>query len=79
MATNILENNSDHAVIEMTNGDLQALNAIKEKYNFKDIDGVIRFSLAVLTISQKGKLFHETPEGKTEWFEPMDDLVGGSK
>ena len=61
--------------VEFNNGDLDALRNIKKKWKFKDLEGALRFGLAVLTMADNGKLFHEKENGKTERFEPMDDLI----
>lgn len=75
MATQVIKNEKDVLQVEFNNGDLNALNEIKNKWRFKDLESVLRFGLAVLTIAESGKLFHEKTDGKTERFEPMDDLV----
>ncbi len=76
MATKIIKHEDGVLLqVEFNNGDLKALNDIKDKWHFKDLEGVLRFGLAVLTISEDGKLFHEKKDGKTERFEPMDDLI----
>lgn len=61
--------------VEFNNGDLQALRDIKEKWHFKDLESALRFGIAVLTIAEKGKLFHKKTSGKIESLDPIDDLL----
>lgn len=79
MSTKIIntQNQDQEAVIivQFDNGDLDALREIKKKWNFKDLESVLRFGLAVLTISENGRLFHEKADGKSLRFEPMEDLI----
>jgi hypothetical protein len=73
--TTLDSNKAEKVNVEFNNGDLEALRDIKKKWHFKDLESVLRFGLAVLTIAEKGKLFHEKTNGKMERLDPMDDLV----
>ena len=79
MATRVITtDNIDQAnsiTVEFNNGDLEALKNIKSKWKFKDLESALRFGLAVLTITEKGKLLHETENDKIEKLSPTHDLI----
>jgi hypothetical protein len=45
--------------VEISNGDLKALNEIVEKWGFKDVESALRFGVAVMTLSEDSKLYYD--------------------
>jgi hypothetical protein len=60
--------------IEINNGDLQALQRITTEGNFKDVESVLRFAIAVLSVTKDKKLFYENDQGEKVTVEPADSL-----
>lgn len=60
--------------IEISNGDLIALNEIVKRWNFKDIESALRFGVAALSIAKKNALFYENDSGEKIMLEPTDQL-----
>lgn len=60
--------------VEISNGDLQALNKINDEWNFKDIESALRYAVAVLSIAKDKKLFYEKEDGEKVTIEPADSL-----
>lgn len=48
--------NTDGQVVEIYNGDWEALKNLTKKWNFKDEVSALRFALAVLTEAEDGTL-----------------------
>lgn len=67
---------TDRLDVSINNGDLRAINEIKEKMNFKDQASVIRFALAALKVaSDEGELSVLKKDGSTKSLKPIDDLL----
>lgn len=60
--------------IEISNGDLEALNEVVESWGFKDIESALRFGLAALAIAKKKALYYENDRGEKIMLEPTDIL-----
>lgn len=65
---------TDGIVLNVNNGDLEALNNIKDKWNFKSEADVLRFALAVLKQADKQVVYIDQ-EGSKVGLTPSDDLV----
>lgn len=50
--------------LEVDNGDLQAINEVMQKYNFKDEEAMIRFILFVLLKSEKNVVYIDEGDKK---------------
>lgn len=64
----------DKIILEIDNGDLQALKAIESEWDFADESGVFRFALAVLT-KAKDKAVYVDENGKKVALSPGDSLL----
>lgn len=60
--------------VEISNGDLVALNKIIDEWDFKDIESALRYAVAVLSIAKDKKLFYEKEDGEKVTIEPADSL-----
>jgi hypothetical protein len=62
--------------LKVVNGDLTAIKNIKEKWNFKDKESVLRFALAILTkaTSSNNKVYIDE-NGKKTALVPGDALL----
>ena len=60
--------------VEISNGDLLALNKIIDEWDFKDIESALRYAVAVLSIAKDKKLFYEKEDGEKVTIEPADSL-----
>jgi hypothetical protein len=62
------------AKFTINNGDLIALNRIKEQYNLKDSDDVITFAIGVLSKANGGAVSVTSEDGSITKFVPADQL-----
>lgn len=51
---------------EINNGDLEALNTVVDKWNFKNIESALRFAVAVLVKSADSKEINYTDTNKND-------------
>ncbi len=65
----------DHLEITINNGDLRALNQIKEKWHFKDKESILRFAIAALTLTEDGYLYAEQKDGTKRILKPAEELL----
>lgn len=65
---------SEEAKFTIVNGDLAALNRIKQQYGLKDGDNVIVFALGVLSKAEGRPVTIENNDGTTTALLPSDDL-----
>lgn len=66
------ENNK--LVLEVDNGDLEKINSVMEKWNFVDIQSMLRFMVSLLLITERNVLYidkNKLPEGRI----PADHLI----
>ncbi len=61
-------------ILEIDNGDLEALQKIMEEWKFVDEPSVLRFALAVLT-KAKDNAVYVTENGKKVALSPADSLL----
>jgi hypothetical protein len=61
--------------IEISNGDLEALNKVVQKWNFKDQVSALRFALAVLTLTQNGSLYQTNEAGNVVPIRPTPAVI----
>ncbi len=73
MATKIVQEGDTSLTIEYNNGDLAALREIKEKWNFKDLESVLRFGLAVLAETKEGVLCKQEADTSITVLRPTQD------
>jgi len=66
--------NDGVAKYTINNGDLIALNRIKEQYNLKDSDDVITFAIGVLDKAKGGAVSVTNEDGSVVRFLPADQL-----
>lgn len=59
----------------INNGDRKALSAIVENWGFKDDISALRFALALLSVTKRGTLYHDKPEGGKIAVSPADALL----
>lgn len=59
----------------LENGDLKVLDEIKEKWNFKDRESVIRFALAVMSQAKGQALFVMDEKNEKKGLKPSDNLL----
>jgi hypothetical protein len=64
----------DEAKFIITNGDLDALNKIKDQYNLKDGSDVIIFAVGLLSQSGGKAVAVERDDGSTVRLLPADEL-----
>lgn len=64
----------EEAKFTIVNGDLKALNRIKEQYGLKDGDDVIVFALGLLSQAQGRPITITNSDGTTISLLPSDDL-----
>lgn len=69
------QENHDDLQLTINNGDLRALNQIKDKWGFKDNESILRFAIAALTITDDGYLFAEHKDGTRRVLKPAEDLL----
>lgn len=62
------------AKFTINNGDLVALNRIKDQYNLKDSDDVITFAIGVLDKANGGAVSVTQQDGTLMKFVPADSL-----
>ena len=76
----IIKTNNDPETLQVNinNGDLKALNEIKEIWGFKDQESVLRFALAALKITGDGDLF-ALKDGAKRSLKPADELLQKNK
>lgn len=67
--------NTDEFQVVIDNGDLNALEAIRDKWKFKDKESALRFALAVLALTQNGTLLRQHEDGTTKMIIPSDDIL----
>lgn len=65
---------SEEAKFTVVNGDLKALNRIKEQYGLKDGDDVIVFAIGLLSQAEGRPITIENNDGTTTTLLPSDDL-----
>lgn len=61
--------------LAINNGDLKALGEIVEKWGFRDEESALRFALAILSVTQKGTLIQEKPDGASIALKPTESLL----
>ena len=74
MAIKIVSDTDEALNIEINNGDLKALKEIVSKWRFKDKDSALRFAVAILSITDNGKLYQEKDGSKVP-LEPVETLL----
>lgn len=67
---------TEEAKFTVVNGDLKALNRIKEQFGLKDLDDVFVFALGVLSQAEGRPITVERNDGTTTALLPSDDLKG---
>jgi hypothetical protein len=73
--TKISENEDDKLTVNINNGDLRALDEIKQLWGFKDQASVLRFALAALKITHDGDLYAIQKDGTKRLLKPIDELL----
>jgi hypothetical protein len=73
----IIKTKENHDDMELTinNGDLRALNQIKDKWGFKDNESILRFAIAALTLTDDGYLYAEQKDGTRRILKPAEELL----
>jgi uncharacterized protein YfaT (DUF1175 family) len=61
-------------IIEMENGDKKAFEEIKNKWNFKDEEGVLRYMMSLLLKTEDNKLWIKA-NGQQTGVNPADELI----
>lgn len=69
------EQEPDTLTLEINNGDLNALNEIVKKWDFRDSESALRFALAVLTVTKPGTLLQEKEDKNTAALMPTEKLT----
>lgn len=69
----------ERILLEINNGDLEALGTIREKWAFKDEESVLRFALAVLIQAEDNAVSVKTKDGKSTSLRPSDNLLEAKK
>jgi hypothetical protein len=75
MAIERITETDDVLTLEVNNGDLNALSEIQGKWKFKDKESVLRFALAVLSLSSNEGVSIKSKDGNYTILQPGDDLV----
>lgn len=79
MATSASRDNSNpddpKLKITINNGDLAALDRAMKKWDFKDEESLLKFSIAVLLSANGKALYTKTDEGKKQTLSPVDTLL----
>jgi len=73
------QENHDDLQLIINNGDLRALNQIKEKWGFKDSESILRFAIAALTLTDDGYLYAEHKDGSRRMLKPAEELLEAAK
>lgn len=68
------KSNDTQVNLTIDNGDFQALNKIYKEWKFKDIEGVLRFALAIMTKAKNGTVYVEDETGNKVALEPAESL-----
>lgn len=63
------------STFEFDNGDYRVLDAIREKWKFKDDESLLRFALAVLLTAEEGFVTVKDEAGKEVFLTPTSDLL----
>lgn len=67
MAIRKINSPGEHIDLRVDNGDLQALNEVMEKFNFKDEEAALRFGLIVLlNADETGNVYVERGDQKVK-------------
>lgn len=66
--------NDDQLALTINNGDLAALRAIRDRFNLRDEEAVLRFALAILTKSAGETIYVEDETGTKVGLSPSDIL-----
>ncbi len=61
--------------IIMNNGDLGGLDRAMKKWNFKDEESLLKFSIAVLLSAKDGSLYTRMDDGKKQTLSPVENLL----
>ncbi|MEI8295357.1 MAG: hypothetical protein WCG04_02395 [Alphaproteobacteria bacterium] len=77
MSLKIIEDKGNCLTIKLDNGDYKVLNEIVKKWKFKDRESVLRYSLALLDVSERGNLFKRDKDGSEIALNPSDQLING--
>lgn len=77
--TSGIPSEKEHILLEVNNGDLEALGTIRKKWNFKDEESVLRFALAVLIQAEDNAVSVKTKDGKSTSLRPSDSLLEPKK
>jgi hypothetical protein len=65
----------DGIILNIDNGDLEALKRIKENWNFRDESSVLRYALAVMSQAEDKILFVVNKDGEKSGLTPGEGLV----
>lgn len=74
MAVRKTSEDNGEAQFTVNNGDLEALNRIKDQYNLRDSDSVITFAIGVLSQSNGRSITIQKEDGSTVKLLPSDQL-----
>ena len=65
---------TDQITLVINNGDLQAINDVISKYNFKDEESLLRFALVALLRSESNGIYIDENENKV-FLQPSEKLL----
>ncbi len=68
------QTNDDQLNVNINNGDLAALQAIKDRFGLRDEEAVLRFALAILTKSTSPTIYVEDENGVKVGLSPSEAL-----
>lgn len=60
--------------LKFNNGDLKALEEVKKKWKFIDVDHLLRFAIAVMSKAEKNKVYIDEGGNKVG-YSPADNLL----
>lgn len=75
MAIVKIEESTEKLDVSINNGDLKAIVEIKEKWEFKDKESVLRFALAALLVAEEGELCVIKKDGSKKTIKPIEELL----